>query len=67
MLTFHRMEDSIIPCESNTERKYAEKIVGGADELNGYCRLFLLPAVENYSTRSGPEPFPTIMMKALVD
>ena len=46
MLTFHGREDPEVPYENTIAyRKRVEGIIGGADEVNRYYRLFYGPGV----------------------
>lgn len=57
LMTWHGLDDEVIPVKNTIEyRKRAEQIMGGADKLDQYYRLFLAPGVEHCGGGCGAAP-----------
>ncbi|CAI6331693.1 unnamed protein product [Periconia digitata] len=57
LLTFHGMEDAMNPWENIARyREHVERVMGGANTVDEYYRLFLAPGVGHCHGWWGPEP-----------
>lgn len=57
LLTWHGVNDPIIPHQSTVQyRKRVELLMGGANEVDKFYRLFLAPGVEHCAGGNGPIP-----------
>ncbi|KAF2635595.1 tannase-domain-containing protein [Massarina eburnea CBS 473.64] len=66
LLTWHGVTDSLIPYKNTVRyRKLVEQLMGGANEVDQFYRLFLAPGVDHCS--GGVGPVPVDPLSALVD
>lgn len=66
MVTWHGVYDQMIPYQNTVAyRKKVEGVMGGAQEVDNYYRLFLAPGVEHCG--GGIGPVPNGPLSALVD
>jgi hypothetical protein len=66
LLTWHGLDDQMIPYLNTVNyRRKAEAMMGGAEELDKYYRLFLAPGVKHCGGGIGPIPIDPLA--ALVD
>ncbi|KAF1829861.1 tannase and feruloyl esterase [Decorospora gaudefroyi] len=66
LFTWHGLDDQIIPVRNTIEyRKQVEGVMGGAEEVNEYYRLFLAPGGKHCNRGRGPVP--TDPLQTLVD
>ncbi|KAH7397388.1 tannase and feruloyl esterase-domain-containing protein [Pyrenochaeta sp. MPI-SDFR-AT-0127] len=66
MLTWHGIYDQMIPYQNTVAyRKKVEGVMGGANEVDNFYRLFLAPGVEHCG--GGIGPIPKDPLTALVD
>ncbi|KAJ4299038.1 hypothetical protein N0V90_004282 [Kalmusia sp. IMI 367209] len=66
LLTWHGTNDPLIPYQSTVQyRKRVEMLMGGANEVDKFYRLFLAPGVEHCAGGIGPVPKDSLA--ALVD
>lgn len=66
MLTWHGINDQMIPYQNTVSyRKKVEGVMGGANEVDSFFRLFLAPGVEHCG--GGIGPIPKDPLAALVD
>ncbi|KAJ4349676.1 uncharacterized protein N0V89_008293 [Didymosphaeria variabile] len=57
LLSWHGVNDPLIPYQSTVEyRKRVEILMGGANEVDNFYRLFLAPGVEHCAKGNGPVP-----------
>jgi pimeloyl-ACP methyl ester carboxylesterase len=57
LLTWHGIDDQMIPYQNSINyRKKVEGLMGGAQEIDQYYRLFLAPGVEHCGGGVGPVP-----------
>ncbi|KAF9729929.1 tannase and feruloyl esterase [Paraphaeosphaeria minitans] len=57
LLTWHGVNDPAIPHQSTVQyRKRVELLMGGANEVDKFYRLFLAPGVEHCAGGNGPVP-----------
>lgn len=57
LLTWHGINDPVIPYQSTVQyRKRVELLMGGANEVDKFYRLFLAPGVEHCAGGNGPVP-----------
>ncbi|KAK7181988.1 hypothetical protein DPSP01_006219 [Paraphaeosphaeria sporulosa] len=57
LLTWHGVNDPVIPHQSTVQyRKRVELLMGGANEVDKFYRLFLAPGVEHCGGGTGPVP-----------
>jgi hypothetical protein len=57
LLTYHGINDYLIPHQNTVQyRKRVEMIMGGAQNVDSFYRLFLAPGVEHCNGGAGPVP-----------
>lgn len=57
LLSWHGISDPVIPYQSTVSyRKRVELLMGGANEVDKFYRLFLAPGVEHCAKGNGPVP-----------
>ncbi|KAF2438089.1 tannase-domain-containing protein [Karstenula rhodostoma CBS 690.94] len=66
LLTWHGISDPVIPYQSTVQyRKRVELLMGGANEVDKFYRLFLAPGAEHCAGGNGPVP--TDPLAALIE
>ncbi|KAF1976961.1 tannase-domain-containing protein [Bimuria novae-zelandiae CBS 107.79] len=66
LLSWHGVNDPLIPYQSTVQyRKRVEMLMGGANEVDNFYRLFLAPGVAHCARGNGPVP--TDPLAALVE